>query len=222
MLQKIDMEKYSVVIVEDHQLLRELLIDLFDRNEKFKVIGQSAGCQEAIEIIGVLKPHLVLLDLNLPDGSGFDIIPVIRKISRNSKIVVLSMHVHPAYAQKAIRFGADAYITKNSPHQEILTAIDEVMNGEQYICSEIKNELSLHLLTSQSQKPDIEILSLREKEVLQFLKQGHSSKEIAAALHITLKTVQAHRQNIFKKLNVHNITSLINYVNKTELNYGMI
>ena len=216
------MKRFSVVIVEDHQLLRELLIDLLGRNEKYNVIGQSASCKEAMEVVGVLKPEIVLLDLNLPDGSGLEIIPVIRKISKNSKIVVLSMHVHPAYAQKAIRFGADGYITKNSSHQEILTAIDEVINGDQYICSEIKTELSLHLLTSQSHRPDIEILSIREKEVLQFIKQGHSSKEIASALHITLKTVQAHRHNIFKKLKVHNITSLINYVNKTELNYGMI
>jgi len=216
------MKKLSVVIVEDHKLLRELLIDLFDRNETFKVIGQSAGCQEAMEIIGVLKPDIVLLDLNLPDGSGLDIIPVIRKISMQSKIIVLSMHVHPAYAQKAIRFGADAYVTKNSPHQEILTAIDQVMIGDQYICSEIKTELSLHLLTSQSQNPDLELLSIREKDVLQYLKQGHSSKEIADTLNITLKTVQAHRHNIFKKLKVHNITSLINYVNKAELTYGSI
>ena len=132
------------------------------------------------------------------------------------------MHVHPSYAQKAIRYGADAFVTKNSSHQEILTAIDEVMNGDHYICAEIKNELSLHLLTSQSQNPDLGILSLREKEILQYVKQGHSSKEIADTLHITLKTVQAHRHNIFKKLKVKNITSLINYVNKAELTYGTL
>ena len=216
------MKKFSVVIVEDHKLLRELLIDLFEKNEKYNVIGQTAGCKEAMDLIAVLIPDIVLLDLNLPDGSGLEIIPLICKISRNSKIVVLSMHVHPAYAQKAIRFGAHGYITKNSSHKEILTAIDEVMNGDQYICSEIKTELSLHLLTSQFQRPDIEILSMREKEVLQFIKQGQSSKEIADTLKITLKTVQAHRHNIFKKLKVHNIASLINYVNKAELTYGSI
>lgn len=216
------MTKLSVVIVEDHQLLRELLIDLFDKNEKYEVIGQSASCQEANEIIGILKPDIVLLDLNLSDGSGLDIIPVIRKTSRKSKIVVLSMYCHPAYAQKVIKFGGHAFVTKNSSHQEILTAIDKVMQDEQYICSEIKNELSLHLLTSQSKNPDLEILSQREKQVLQYVKQGLSSKEIAASLHITLKTVQAHRYSIFKKLRVKNITALINYVNKVELNYGVV
>ena len=216
------MTKKSVVIVEDHQLLRELLIDLFDKNVKYNVIGQAAGCREALDIIGDLQPDIVLLDVNLPDGSGLDIISDIGKTSRKSKIIVLSMHVHPSYAQKAIRYGADAFVTKNSSHQEILTAIDEVMNGDHYICSEIKNELSLHLLTSQSQNPDLGILSLREKEILQYVKKGHSSKEIADTLHITLKTVQAHRHNIFKKLKVKNITSLINYVNKAELTYGTL
>ena len=216
------MTRKSVVIVEDHQLLRELLIDLFDKNIKYDVIGQATCCREAMDIISDLQPDIVLLDLNLPDGSGLDIISNISKTSRKSKIIVLSMHVHPSYAQKAIRSGADAFVTKNSSHQEILTAIDEVMNGDQYICSEIKNELSLHLLTSQSQNPDIGILSLREKEILQYIRQGHSSKDIANTLHITLKTVQAHRHNIFKKLKVKNITSLINYVNKAELTYGTL
>ena len=211
----------TVVVVEDHQVLRELLIELFEKNEKYKVIGQSDNCKEAKEIIGVLQPDIVLLDLNLPDGSGLDLIPVIRKTSKKTKIVVLSMYVHPAYAQKVIRFGGHAYITKNSSHQEIFTAIDEVLNDDQYICSEIKNELSL-LLTSQFKNPDLEVLSQREKEVLQYLKKGIPSKDIAVAMHITLKTVQAHRHNIFKKLGVKNITSLINYVNKAELNSGII
>ena len=215
------MKRLSVVIIEDHQLLRELIIDLFEKNEKFTVVGQSTGCQEAKEIIDVTKPDIVLLDLNLADGSGLDLIPVIRKISGKTKIVVLSMYNHPAYAQKVIRFGGHAYITKNSPHQEIFTAIDEVLNDAKYICSEIKDELSLHL-TSQSKTPDLAILSQREKEVLQYVKQGISSKDIAEAMHITLKTVQAHRHNIFKKLGVKNITSLINYVNKAELNAGNI
>ena len=216
------MSKLSVVIIEDHQLLRELLMDLLDKDAKYTVIGQAATCQEANEIIGVLKPDIALLDLNLPDGSGMDIIPVIKKTSRKTKIVVLSMYCHPAYAQKAIKFGGDAFVTKNSSHQEILTAIDQVIQGGQYICSEIKNEISLHLLTSEVKNPDLETLSMREKEVLQYLKQGLSSKEIAASLHITLKTVQAHRYSIFKKLKVKNITSLINYVNKVELNYGVV
>lgn len=215
------MNKLSVVVIEDHQLLRELLIDLFEKNEKFTVIGQSGGCKEAGDIIGVLQPDIVLLDLNLPDGSGLDLIPVIREISKNTKIVVLSMYNHPAYAQKVIRFGGHAYIRKNSPHQEIFTAIDEVLYDVKYICSEIKDELSLHL-TSQFKNPDLAILSQREKEVLQYLKQGIPSKNIAVAMHITLKTVQAHRHNIFKKLGVKKITSLINYVNKAELNAGNI
>ncbi len=214
------MNKISVVIVDDHQLLRELLVDLIGKKENYEIAGEAGGYHEALILIAALKPAIVLLDINLKDGSGVDAVPLILKSSPKTKIVALTMHHHPAFAQKIFKAGGHAYVTKNSSHQEILTAIDEVLNDRIYVCDEIKNELSFHLLTSKSKEPGIELLSAREKEIVKFLKEGQPSRDIAAALNISLKTVQAHRHNIFKKLKVNNITSLINYLNDTELNYA--
>lgn len=140
------MKKISVILVEDHQLVREMWASLFADNNEIEVVGESGALAEAIEMIKIKKPDIVLLDINLPQGSGMDAVPLIREFAPSSKIIAVSMHNQPAYAKKMLQMGAMAYVTKNSPHQEMLAAIETVMNDQTYVCSEIKNSLSGKML----------------------------------------------------------------------------
>lgn len=144
--------------------------------------------------------------------NGFEATKEIRKISPDSRIIGVSMHSQPAYAKKMLQVGAMGYITKNSSKEEMIAAITEVAQGNKYICQEVKAILSEQIL-EDNEKPDINLLSQREIEIIDHLKQGLSSKEIALQLNITLKTVEVHRHNILKKLNLKNTAALVNFIN---------
>ena len=147
------MKKISVIVVEDHQLVREMWTSLLEENNEIKIMGECGGFDEAIKMIKAKKPGIVLLDINLPKASGIDAIPLIRKFSPESRIIVVSMHNQSVYAKKMLQLGARGYVTKNSSPQEMLTAIDEVMKGNTYICVEIRNQLSDQLLKEESGRP---------------------------------------------------------------------
>jgi two-component system invasion response regulator UvrY len=207
------MKKVSIMIVDDHTLIRETWSFLLGKNENFDVVAECGDGERAIELARDKRPDVVLLDINMAPMSGFDVLKQIRKFSPGSKIIGVSMHSQPAYAKKMLRLGAKGYVTKNSPRQEMLEAIAEVSNNRIYICQEVKNILSDQLLNGDQVNPDINNLSDREMQIVRALKEGLSSKEIASELSISLKTVEVHRHNILKKLKLKNTVSLINFIN---------
>jgi DNA-binding NarL/FixJ family response regulator len=207
------MKKVSIMIVDDHTLIRETWSFLLGKNENFEVVAECGEGERAIELARDKRPDIVLLDINMAPMSGFDVLKMIRKYSPGSKIIGVSMHSQPAYAKKMLRLGAKGYVTKNSPRQEMLEAISEVSNNQVYICQEVKNILSEQMLNGDQANPDINNLSDREMQIVRALKEGLSSKEIASELNISLKTVEVHRHNILKKLKLKNTVSLINFIN---------
>lgn len=211
------MKKISVVVVEDHQLVREMWINLFSTNDEIEVVGQCGTFDEAIEMIKEKKPAIVFLDINLPQSSGLDAVPLIRKFAPASRIIAVSMHNQPAYARKMLQLGAKGYVTKNSSHQEIFKAVEDVMNGRIYICMEIKDSLSEQILNGGENTPGIKDLSMREIEIVKLIRDGLSSKEIASRLNIAVRTAEVHRHNILKKLRLKNTASLITFINTTDL-----
>jgi DNA-binding NarL/FixJ family response regulator len=211
------MKKITVVIVDDHRLIREMWATMLTSNSEYEITGESGGLDEAIEMIKIKKPDLVLLDINLSQGSGLDAMPLIRKFSPGTKIVAVSMHNQPAYVKKMMQLGAKAYVTKNSSHEEMFKALELVMEGGVYVCSEIKNILSDQALGNETDRPDVNDLSWREIEIVRLLRTGLSSKEIATRLDITVRTAEVHRHNILKKLKLKNTAALINYINTTDL-----
>lgn len=211
------MAKITVLIVDDHTLIRETWSFLLGRNENFEVIAEVGDGQKAIDIARDKRPNIVLLDINMTPLNGFDVLKMIRKQSPGSKVIAVSMHSQPAYAKKMLRMGAKGYITKNSPRQEMLDAIMDVYNGNTYICQEVKNILSDQMLNEEDAAAGLNQLSEREIEVISQIRDGLSSKEIADRLAISIKTVEVHRHNILKKLKVKNTASLINYINSTGL-----
>ena len=211
------MAKITVMIVDDHTLIRETWSFLLGRDEKFEVIAEVGDGQKAIEIARDKRPNIVLLDINMTPLNGFDVLKMIRKLSPGSKVIAVSMHSQPAYAKKMLRLGARGYVTKNSPRQEMVDAIMDAYNGNTYICQEVKNILSDQMLGEDEAAVGLNQLSEREIEVINQIRDGLSSKEIADRLGISIKTVEVHRHNILKKLKVKNTASLINYINSTGL-----
>jgi two-component system, NarL family, invasion response regulator UvrY len=211
------MKKISVVIVEDHQLVREMWVQLFNGKTDIEVIGTTGEYEGAIAMIRDKRPDLALLDINLPGGSGLDAMPLIRKFSPGTKVIAVSMHSQPAYAKKMLQLGAKGYVTKNSSPEEMFQAIDSVLEGKTFICMEIKNIISEQAMQDESTGPDIKELSLREIEIIRLIKEGNSSKEIAAQLNISTRTAEVHRHNILKKLKLKNTASLISFITTTDL-----
>jgi DNA-binding NarL/FixJ family response regulator len=203
-----------LVIIDDHMLIRETWSLLLNSDPGFVVVGQTGNGEDGIELCKQLRPDLVMLDINLPGMSGMEAIPPIRKYAPGTKVLAVSLHTQPVYVKKMMQNGASGYITKNSSRKEMITALLEVYSGKKYICREIKTILAEHMAAGNNKQNNINLLSLREMEIIDFIKQGLSSKEIAATANISVKTVEAHRYNILRKLSLRNSAELVNYINR--------
>jgi len=209
------MEKISVLIADDHKLIRETWSYILNNDPRFVVVGECGDSEEAVEMAKAKRPQIVLMDINMNPISGFEATEKIRKVSPGSKIIGVSMHSQPAYAKKMLQVGAKGYVTKNSSKEEMIKAILEVQNGNKYICEEIKNNISELVLEENKDMPNVNSLTEREIQIINYIKEGLSSKEIAEQLNISLKTVEVHRHNILKKLKLKNSASLVNFINST-------
>ena len=207
------MSKINILIADDHKLIRETWSYILNSDTRFQVVGECGDAQEAVELARTKRPHVVLMDINMTPFSGLEATQRIRKISPGSKVIGVSMHSQPAYAKKMLQMGARGYVTKNSSKEEMIKAILEVNHGNKYICDEIKNIISEQLLDEKEDSPNINALTEREMQIINFIKEGLSSKEIANNLSISLKTVEVHRHNILKKLKLKNSASLVNFIN---------
>jgi two-component system, NarL family, invasion response regulator UvrY len=213
------MKKIYIAIVDDHKLIRQMWATMLATNSAIEIIGESGAMNEAVEMIRVKRPDIVLLDINLAEGSGLDAVPLIRKFSPGTRIIAVSMHNEPAYVKKMMKLGAKAYVTKNSSHEEMFKAIEEVMAGRIYLCAEVTDILADKALRSEDNEGTVKDLSLREIEIIKLIKNGMSSKEISSDLNIATRTVEVHRHNILKKLKLKNTAALINYINTTDLSF---
>jgi DNA-binding NarL/FixJ family response regulator len=214
-------EKISVLIADDHALVREAWSYVLNSHPLFTVVAQCSNAEDAIEKAKELRPKAVLMDINLPGMDGIEATRQIRKYSPGSKILGVSLHSQPVFARKMMKAGALGYITKNSSKEEMFKAIQEVVEGRSYVCKEIKNILTEQVINGEESNKGINALSSREMEIIDQIVKGNTSKEIASNLNIALKTVEVHRYNISKKLNLKNAASLVNLMhNNPQLNFS--
>ncbi len=209
------MNEIKIVIIEDHKLIREMWSSFLEKDINFSVIGESGNFEEGLDLIKTLRPDFVLLDINLNTANGIEMIPLIRKFVPGTNIVIVSMHTQYAIVKRVLSLGARGYITKNSSGYEIAKAIYEIQNGKIYLCEEI-SEANKGIL-SENKPSGIDLLSLREVEVIKLIRFGLLSKEIADKLFISVRTVETHRANILKKLNLNNTVSLMAFLNYTDI-----
>ncbi|MBL7697049.1 MAG: response regulator transcription factor [Chitinophagaceae bacterium] len=209
------MEKINVLIADDHKLIRETWSYILNSDSRFEVIAECGDSEQAVEMTKQKRPHIVLMDINIMPISGFEATERIQKVSPNTKVIGVSMHSQPAYAKKMLQIGAKGYVTKNSSKEEMIKAILEVNDGSKYICEEIKNNISELVLEENKDMPNVNALTDREIQIINLIKEGQSSKEIASTLNISLKTVEVHRHNVLKKLKLKNSASLVNFINQS-------
>jgi two-component system invasion response regulator UvrY len=215
------MEPTTILIADDHTLVRETWVYILNSDPRFKVIAESGNGEDAIEMAKTLRPAVVIMDIHLPGINGIEATEQIRKFSPGTSVLGVSLHTQPSYARKMMQKGASGYVTKNSSREEMFRAIIEIKNGGKYICNEIKNNLTEQVIGGVDKKPAINALSQRELEVIARIQQGDSSKEIAGMLNISVKTVEVHRYNILRKLGLKNAAALVNFVNQHQLELGM-
>ena len=208
------MDKITILLVDDHKLIRESWSFILNSDPRFEVVGETSDAEQAVETAVEKKPKIILMDINMTPVNGFEATRLIRKTSPQSRIIGISMHSMPAYARRMLQMGAMGYVTKNSSKDELITAILEVNDGRKYVCEEVKNILAQQELVDDGFTfADMNVLSKREIDIVHQIKEGLSSREIAERLDISLKTVEVHRYNILKKLNLKNTAALVNFIN---------
>lgn len=207
----------TILLVEDHKLLRDSWALVLNSYSHFRVVGACDNVEEAVNIAIAKKPDIVLMDINMSPVDGFDGTKLVREHSPSSRVIGLSMHSMPAYAKRMLQLGAMGYITKNSSTEEMIEAIIEVNSGKKYICGEIRDIMTSHETKGENTCPDKNMLSFRELDIIQLIKEGMSSREIAEKLDLSTKTVDVHRYNILKKLNIRNTAALVNFINTNGL-----
>lgn len=210
------MSPIRIVIIDDHMLVRDAWSMILNKDERFSVIAECGEALQGVELCRQHRPDIVLLDINLPGMSGMDAVPLIRKFAPCTKIIGVSLHTQVAYVKKMMRSGASGYITKNSHKEEMMDALMEVYEGRKFICGEIKDILATGMMKGETEEKNLNALSVREIQIINFIRKGLSSKEIAQAISISVKTVEVHRYNILKKLHLKNAAALVNYMNQCD------
>ena len=205
----------SILIADDHRLIRETWTYILNRDSRFKVIGSCSNSEEAVKMSGKKHPNVVLMDINMIPFSGIEATRQIREVSPDTRIIGVTMHSQPAYAKKMMQLGASGYVTKNSSTEEMVNAILEVSLGNKFICEEMQELLAESNDDADDINAAINSLTEREMDVINLIKKGSSSKEISAKLEISIKTVEVHRHNILKKLKLKNAASLIHFMNSS-------
>jgi len=210
-------KKISIVIFDDHNLVAEMWSELINADQRFSVVGISNDTTEkSIDMIKLKRPDIVIMDINIQPISGIDATKLVKKLSPGSKVIGVSMHNQPSFAKRMLKNGAMGYVTKSSNRNEMFEAILSAHQGKVFICKEIQENLTKQVFEDDD-TPDISKLSEREVEVLKHIQEGFSSKEIAEKLFLSTRTVEVHRSNILKKLNLKNTASLLKFIHNSSL-----
>ena len=208
------MQNLRIVLAEDHTILREGLRALLSTDPNFEIIGEAPDGREAVRCVEKLEPDLLLIDLSMPRMSGMDAIREIKKRFPAIKIIALTVHKTEEYLLTTLKAGADGYVLKDATHEELVMAIKNVMGGKSYLSPGVSEKVIDGYLEGKESNRSLsswETLSQREREVLKLIAEGYKNKEIAEDLCISLKTVEKHRANLMKKLDLHNAAALTVY-----------
>lgn len=202
-----------VFIVDDHPIVRQGLAQMINQEEDLLVCGEAEDARHALEAIATLHPDLVLIDLSLKGGSGLDLIKSIKACHAALPMLVVSMHDESLYVERVLRAGARGYIMKQEATETMLHAIRRVLRGEIYVSDKMMTRIlgKLVLDAPDAGSSTLERLSNRELEVFRLIGEGHSTRHIAEALHVSIKTVESHRAHIKEKLQLHDTVDLVRH-----------
>ena len=198
----------KILLIDDHKLIKLGIKVLLEDNEEFSVIDDCASKKEFLEKISNYSYDLFICDISLPDGSGYDILEIIKEKKLNAKVIILSMHEDKSYMKKAFKLGASGYVTKSTAHEEILKAIDKVIFKNDIYLNEKYATIFYELF-----KEDKEIeLSEREKEVGRYIVEGYTLTDIGEKLFLSVKTVDTYKKRLMEKTNTKKRSELVEYL----------
>jgi DNA-binding NarL/FixJ family response regulator len=210
-------EKIKILIADDHAVVREGLRKLLEEQPDMTVVGEATDGLVTVKKVKSLTPDVALIDIQMPNLNGLEAVNLIKESVPDTQVVLLSMHKKDAYVHQALTAGALGYVLKASPTSDVLEAIRTVHRGEYFLSSKINSKLISTFLKSRTEKPAVsgyDLLSEREQQVFRLLVEGKSSSEIADILCISPKTVEKHRANTMKKLDIHNMVEMVKYAIK--------
>jgi DNA-binding NarL/FixJ family response regulator len=206
------MTAIRLIIADDHMLMRAGVRKLLELVEGVEVVGETGNGLDVGDLVATLSPEIVLLDINMPGLDGLEVTAQLTKAWPNTRVLILSMYDSDEYVSQALANGAKGYILKDAAPAELENAIQTVMRGDTYLSTAVSQHvLGAYVQRVRGERPATVSLSPRQREVLRLIAQGHSTKDIARTLDLSVKTVETHRTRLMQQLDVHEITGLVRY-----------
>ena len=203
-----------ILIADDHLVMRAGLRLLLERHEDFEVVGEADDGRQAVDQAAVLKPDVAVVDVAMPNLNGIEATRLMIAANPSIAVVVLSMHTDETYVMRALRSGAKAYLLKSSAETDLIQAVRAVRAGQSFFSPEVSRMLLEDYVRQMGQKgveDSYDLLTAREREILQLVAEGRANKDVAAHLNLSLHTVETHRTKVLQKLNLHSLPELILY-----------
>jgi DNA-binding NarL/FixJ family response regulator len=203
------MKRIRILLADDHGVVRQGFKMILDAQADMEIVGEAANGREAVELAERLKPDIVVMDVAMPELNGIEATRRLAESAPHVRVLALSMHKDSVYVRETLRAGARGYLLKDSGANDLVAAVRAVASGEGYLSPAVSNavldDYRRHVTNA------MDLLTSREREVLQMLAEGKTNKEIAAALNLSVYTVDAHRGHIMEKLNLHSINELVRF-----------
>ena len=206
------MRPIRILLADDHTLVRAGIRSLLESIDDVEVVAEAGEGREALDLIAKHRPDVALLDIGMPGLNGLEVAKRTPQASPRTRIIILSMHADPAYVKKALRVGAVGYLLKGASVTELPLAVQAVMRGESYLTPKISSSVVEGILAQDAQESDpLDDLTTRQREILQLIAEGQSTKEIAGILDISVKTVESHRLRMMDRLDIHDVPGLVRF-----------
>ena len=204
--------KAKIVVVDDHAILRDGLKALLNNHSEFEVIGEAGNGRDAIRVVNELEPDVLVTDISMPLTNGTDAIRALKKRHPNLRVVTLTIHAAERHVRAALESGTDAYVLKDDSSADLIQAVRHALKGKKFLSAGIANRVVQGYLDRSGESSVVgDTLTHRERETLKLIAEGLKNKEIASHLSVSVKTVEKHRANLMKKLDLHNGAALTAY-----------
>ena len=212
------MPQYRVLIADDHLVVRAGIRALIESIDGVTVVGEANDGREAVELVATLRPEIALLDVSMPGLNGIEAATRLREQSPATRVIILSMHANDVYVRLALKAGAAGYVLKSATAAELQAALQAVAQGEVYLSPAVSKQVVKGFVdaTAAAESP-LEVLTTRQREILQLIAEGRTTKEVAFTLAISAKTVETHRAQIMERLQIHDVPGLVRFAIRTGL-----